>query len=489
MRAAAVVESEGSVGVSRDILRALSHCPWPAWVERCSDRGCGGGTILFANQALRERLANTPHERLWDVLTVERELCSASCAVDCASGVLLCPDGPRKVELHYQRLEPEGCAIGFLLERSATGDDRQTHGGVEKALSTALCEVEKLTRALELERRYLREELEAKVERAAVVGDSPQLRALLEQVASVARTDSTVLILGETGTGKELIAHMIHRSSARANRALVTINCAALPAPLVESELFGHERGAFTGALTRRQGRFEVADRGTLFLDEVGELPLEVQAKLLRVIQEQEFERVGSSSAVRVNVRVVAATNRDLAQEVAAGRFRADLYYRLAVFPLRLMPLRERRDDIPQLAEHFRARYSAKLRRPCQGFTPDAMAWLKAYPWPGNVRELESVIERALILLAGPHIDRALIEHVGVGPAPASAPQAVAAGKTVEQDELLTLEEMERRHIERVLRACVGRVEGEDGAARVLGLAPSTLRSRMQKLRIKRPEA
>jgi formate hydrogenlyase transcriptional activator len=375
-----------------------------------------------------------------------------------------------------------------LAEVLTVGRDVTARKHVERALGDALREVEKLTRDLESERRYLREEIDALVVGGPVVGNSAEVRTLLEQVASVARTDSTVLIQGETGTGKELVARMIHQSSTRAERSLVKVNCAALPGTLIESELFGHERGAFTGAITRRQGRFELAHRGTLFLDEVGEMPLEMQAKLLRALQEQEFERVGSSVPVRVDVRVLAATNRDLTVEVAAGRFRADLYYRLAVFPLHVPALRERRDDIPLLATHFLRRASQKAKKSCAGFNDEAMRWLVAYDWPGNVRELESVIERAVILLEDSIIDVGLVRH---GPpttgthgkvSPSGAPRADDADDAA----LVTLEEMERTYIERVLRRCDGRIEGEDGAARLLGLAPSTLRSRMQKLRVKR---
>jgi formate hydrogenlyase transcriptional activator len=473
--------------------RVLAACPCPAWIQRqdVHEPDLRHGEVLFANSALRERLGANSTECPWDALEGDALLDDSLADPAYIRCTLRVAGVSRELVLRPQRIAERAMVVVFVL------DDPEARTRIERSLSDALREVEKLTRELESERRYLREEIDASVERGPVVGNTALIHALIDQVGSVARTDSTVLILGETGTGKELVARMIHQSSARAERTLVKVNCAALPATLVESELFGHERGAFTGAVTRRQGRFEVADRGTLFLDEVGELPLEMQAKLLRVIQEQEFERVGSSAPVRVNVRVIAATNRELSAEVAAGRFRADLYYRLAVFPLRIPPLRERKDDIPLLAEHFVARYSRQLRRRCDGLSADACGWLEKYGWPGNVRELESVIERALILMPGTVIDQALLQRVGVQASslapspPGNVPANILPQPTTqhEPEALVTLEEMERAYIERVLRVCEGRIEGEDGAARILGLAPSTLRSRMNKLRVHRPSS
>jgi formate hydrogenlyase transcriptional activator len=238
-----------------------------------------------------------------------------------------------------------------------------------------------------------------------VVGDSAALRATLQDVRKVAGVATTVLLTGETGTGKELIARAIHESSPRRDRALVKMNCGAIPQGLVESELFGHERGAFTGALQRRFGRFEMADKGTLFMDEVGELPLETQVKLLRVLQEQQFERVGASRAQTVDVRLVAATNRDLEADTARGRFRRDLFYRLNVFPIRIPPLRERASDIPLLVKYFLAQFQRKLARPLQSVTPDGMKRLQAYAWPGNIRELQNVLERACVMAGSPIVD------------------------------------------------------------------------------------
>jgi DNA-binding NtrC family response regulator len=315
----------------------------------------------------------------------------------------------------------------------------------------------------------------------ALLGESPALQRVREHIAQVGPTDSTVLVQGETGTGKELVARAIHARSARRERPLIKLNCAALPRELVESELFGHERGAFTGATQQRQGRFELADGGTLFLDEVGELPLEAQAKLLRVLQEREFERIGGTRSLRVDVRVVAATNRDLQAEVDAGRFRADLYFRLAVFPIALPPLRERREDIPLLLQHFAVRTARRLGRAVEGLAPTFVERARAYGWPGNIRELENLVERALILSRGGILDGSdLIQSHGRPASEPLVPGRPLAGLNG------TLTEIERSHIRRVLESSGWRIEGEDGAASKLGLNPSTLRGRMRKLGLRR---
>ncbi len=353
-------------------------------------------------------------------------------------------------------------------------------------------------RELEQQNARLREEIEAHQRSRAVihcledeirtghdfreiVGRSPSLTRLLDQLALVAATESTVLILGETGTGKELVARAIHDRSPRRERPLVKVNCAALPRELVESELFGHEKGAFTGATQQRRGRFELADGGTLFLDEVGELPIEAQAKLLRVLQEQEFERVGGTRTLRADVRLIAATNRDLGRRAEAGEFRPDLFYRLNVFPVTVPPLRERREDIPPLIAHFLAKAGRKLGKSFEGAAPAFLERALAYDWPGNIRELENVVERAAILSRGSMLDAAEPFGASAAPAPARADApapAVATG---------TLEEVERAHIERVLGQTCRVIEGEQGAARALGLNPSTLRGRMRKLGIRKP--
>ena len=301
------------------------------------------------------------------------------------------------------------------------------------------------------------------------------MKKVLREVEQVAATDATVLILGETGTGKELIARAIHNLSPRTNRPLVKVNCAALPANLVESELFGHEKGAFTGAHARKAGRFELADGGTIFLDEIGDLPLELQAKLLRVLQEGEFERIGGTQTLHVDVRVITATNRDLEKSVEEKHFREDLYYRLNVFPLSLPPLRARTGDMPLMVHHFVDKYSKKIGKTIDTIPQKVMAAFQTYDWPGNVRELENVIERALILSQGStlHLDDGLGRR----------------RKTSTTASMLTLEDAERQHIRQMLEQTHWQIEGQRGAAVRLGINPSTLRSRMRKLGIEKPWA
>ena len=316
-----------------------------------------------------------------------------------------------------------------------------------------------------------------------IIGKSAALEFVLEQVELVAPTDSTVLIQGETGPGKELIAHAIHNVSARCGRALIKLNCAAIPFDLLESELFGHERGAFTGAITQKIGRFELAHHGTLFLDEVGDIPLALQPKLLRVLQEQEFERLGSGQTHHVDVRLVAATNRDLAAMVARGEFRSDLYYRLNVFAIQLPPLRSRREDIPALVEQFVNLFSRRMRKPIDSISPETMAAFVSYPWPGNVRELENMIERAVILAN----DGGL-----TNPLPGSAPRtttcaAPAAPPNPNPHVPKTLKESERAHILATLDATGWVISGSKGAAMQLGLKRTTLINRMKRLGIRRP--
>jgi len=322
---------------------------------------------------------------------------------------------------------------------------------------------------------YLVEEIRS--DRDSMVGESQALKRVREQIAQVAPTDSTVLIQGETGTGKELVARAVHEQSTRRERPLIKLNCAALPRDLVESELFGHEKGAFTGAMQQRRGRFELADGGTLFLDEAGELPLETQAKLLRVLQEREFERVGGTASLRVDVRVIAATNRDLHKQVAAGSFRSDLYYRLNVFPIVLPPLRERSDDIPHLVRHFALKAARKLGRNLDGISPAFLDSARAYTWPGNIRELENLVERAVIMSRG-----AQLNAVDLFASTSATPSEKTPGSTGNA----TLEAVERAHIQQVLERTRWVIEGESGAARILGLNPSTLRGRLRKLGIRK---
>jgi PAS domain S-box-containing protein len=340
-------------------------------------------------------------------------------------------------------------------------------------LRTALSEVKTLKDQLEAENIFFRHENKLKYQFENIIGQSEGLTYVLYRAEQVAPGNTTVLILGETGTGKELIAAAVHNLSPRKDRPLITVNCAALPGNLIESELFGREKGAFTGADTRQVGRFEVAHGSTLCLDEIGELPLKLQAKLLRVIQHNEFERLGSSHTIKVDVRIVATTNRDLEGEVRKGRFREDLYYRLNVFPITIPPLRQRIEDIPLLVEIFIPRYARKLGKQITSVRKKTMKTLMEYPWPGNVRELESIIERAVILCPGPVLQ--LTDKLAI-PSP-------SVSSTVR-----TLEEVERNQIHKILSETRWRIEGKDGAAAILGLHPSTLRARMHKLGILRPE-
>jgi formate hydrogenlyase transcriptional activator len=346
---------------------------------------------------------------------------------------------------------------------------------VENAL--AFDEIQALKDQLHQQKVYLEEEVRTEHNFGEIVGESAALRRVLKQVEAVAPTDSTVLILGETGTGKELVARALHDLSPRRNRTFVKLNCAAIPTGLLESELFGHEKGAFTGAITQKVGRFELAHQGTLFLDEVGDIPPELQPKLLRALQEQEFERLGSTRTVRVDVRLVAATNHDLAQLASAGRFRSDLYYRLNVFPVVLPPLRERREDIPMLARHFTQRFALHMGRRIETIPAAVMDGLVRYPWPGNIREMQNVIERAVILSPGPAL------HIPPGDLkPGTGPAEVPVGEAV------TLADAEREHILRALRAAHWVLRGPSGAAARLGMKRSTLQWKMKKLGISRPE-
>jgi PAS domain S-box-containing protein len=339
--------------------------------------------------------------------------------------------------------------------------------------------------SLTFETEYLKAEIRALHHFDEIVGQSAALRQVLRDVEQVAVTDAAVLIQGETGTGKELFARAIHASSKRRDKPLITVNCAAIPATLIESEFFGHERGAFTGATAKREGRFALADGGTIFLDEVGELPLDLQGKLLRVLQEGTFEPVGSSTTRKVNVRVIAATNRDLAREATENRFRQDLFYRLNVFPLRLPPLRERLEDIPALAASFAERFAHRIGRALAPPTPECARRLQAYSWPGNVRELQNVIERAVITATGGrlNLDRALPDVAPVArPTPSAAAPEPPPVRTLRE-----LEMLERDNLVRALESSQWRISGPGGAAALLGMNASTLRSRIKTLGVKPP--
>ena len=373
------------------------------------------------------------------------------------------------------------CNIRDISDRKLIAEALQkAHNELERRveertaeLRTALSEIKAMKDQLEAENIYFRQESKMRHQFEHILGQSDGLKYVLYRVEQVASTNTTVLILGETGTGKELIAAAIHHLSPRKDRPLITVNCAALPANLMESGLFGREKGAFTGADSRQIGRFEVANGSTLCLDEIGELPLEMQAKLLRAIQHNEFERLGSSHTIKVDVRIVATTNRNLKEEVRKGRFRQDLYYRLNVFPITVPPLRQRKDDIPLLVQTFVQRYARKLGKQILSIQKETMKVLQDYPWPGNIRELESVLERAVILCPGPtlQLDDKLETLSSSFPSTAR-----------------TLEEMERIQILGTLSETRWRINGKDGAAAILGLHPSTLRARMHKLGIIRPE-
>jgi DNA-binding NtrC family response regulator len=369
----------------------------------------------------------------------------------------------RRVETRTAELAAANRELTREIEERKTAEHR---------LSRALEEIQQLQQRLQKENVYLREEIKLAHNFEEIVGISDALKYVLYKIEQVAPTAATALVMGETGTGKELVARAIHHASRLRDRPLVKVNCATLPANLIESELFGHEKGAFTGAQTRQTGRFELADGGTIFLDEIGELPLSLQSKLLRVLQDGEFERLGSGRTLRIKVRVIAATNRNLADEVRQGRFREDLWYRINVFPITVPPLRKRREDIPPLITYFTDRFGTRMGKKIELVPPAAVQALKAYPWPGNVRELRNVIERAVILSTPPVLN----VEIPLGPQ-----ASITGGRR--------LAEVERDYILQVLEACNWKIEGDRGAARVLDLNPGTLRSRMKKLAIRRPIA
>jgi formate hydrogenlyase transcriptional activator len=355
-----------------------------------------------------------------------------------------------------------GAVFGNVLARSENDD----------ALRLTISQIERVRDQLQAENVYLRREVQERLGASTIIGRSPAIRRVLEQLQQVAATDSTVLLLGETGTGKELLATHLHEQSARRGRVMVRVNCAAIPSTLIESELFGREKGAFTGALVRQIGRFEVADRSTIFLDEIGDLPADVQVKLLRVLEERQIERLGNPKGIRVDVRIIAATHRNLEQRIVDGSFREDLFYRLNVFPIQVPPLRERIDDIPLLVWRFVEEFSRAFGKPIDEIPRDNMAALQRHAWPGNIRELRNVVERAMIVATGPRLTIAVT-------APSSGPAKRS----------LKLSDVEKDHIRSVLESTGWRVRGADGAAERLGLRPTTLETRMAKLGLARPKA
>jgi PAS domain S-box-containing protein len=390
------------------------------------------------------------------------------------------PGGLAWFEVHGRPVEYRGGRPSKYLGAARNISERKQ---AEEELRRANDELRELKRHLEDENVQLAEEIERVQGFDEIVGTSASLRHVLQQIEQVAQSNASVFITGETGTGKELVAHAIHRSSPRCRAAMVTLNCAALPPSLIESELFGHEKGAFTGASARRIGRFELAHRGTIFLDEIGELPLELQAKLLRVLESGDCQRVGSSDTFKVDVRVVAATNRKLEQEIEKGTFRLDLFYRLSVFPIDIPPLRERREDIALLASYLVEKKAARNKKVINRIPLDVLEQLTQYDWPGNVRELENVIERAVILSPGPVLT--LANALGAAPGRRPVDDAAAPAERAHAD--WTLEQAERDHIIRVCTACGWKIKGPGGAAERLGLNASTLYFRMKKLEIARP--
>ena len=377
-----------------------------------------------------------------------------------------------------------GGAVGALSLASTRADAFRPEDlsllnqvGAQLAISLenarAARQIQELKDRLAEEKRYLEDEIQTELNFEEIVGNSPALKKVLDQVATVATSDATVLILGETGTGKELIARAIHRIGHRRDKSFIKVNCAAIPTGLLESELFGHEKGAFTGAVSQKIGRMELADTGTLFLDEVGDIPLELQPKLLRVLQDQEFERLGSTRTIKVDIRLIAATNQDLGASIAAHEFRSDLFYRISVFPVRVPPLRERRADIPMLVSYFVQKFARRMERDIETIPAETMNALINWHWPGNVRELENFIERSVILTEGTALHAPLAELVD-------------ASKSEASD--CTLENAEREHIIRVLRETGGVIAGPEGAAHRLGLKRTTLQSKIQKLGIKRDD-
>jgi transcriptional regulator with GAF, ATPase, and Fis domain len=397
--------------------------------------------------------------------------------------------GYRIVPIRFKG-EPLGAAVAFtrgdlLEELGPWGRIFADHFGAAIANARAFQEIHHLKAQLELQNAYLQEAVVEAKAFGDLVGQSAALRHIVSQIDLVAPTDASVLILGETGTGKELVAHEIHRRSKRRDGPLVRVNCASIPRELFESEFFGHMRGSFTGAVKDRAGRFETAEGGSIFLDEVGEIPMDVQNKLLRVLQEKRYERVGDDRTRRADVRIIAATNRDLKQAVAAGKFREDLYYRLNVFPLQVTPLRERLDDIPSLAKHFVELSTRDLKCAKPRLTRAAVAKLQSYDWPGNVRELRNVIERAVILARGGALDFEL----PIANQPLPAPSAARASDAPEA-EFLTEAELQRRERDNlllVLQKANWKIKGPDGAAELLGVKPTTLLSRMSKWGLKKP--
>ena len=390
-------------------------------------------------------------------------------------------DGKER-SVEYNMLTKSGKMIPYLGSGSlAIVDDKEFLVGIainirklknaEEKLSAQITEINHLKNQLQAENIYLREEIKSLHDFDDIIGESETLMHILYRIEQVATMNTTVLLEGETGTGKELFALAIHNRSNRRDKPFIKVNCASLPASLIESELFGHEKGAFTGAIQRQIGRFELAHKGTIFLDEIGEIPIELQSKLLRVLQEGEFERLGNPKTIKVDIRIIAATNRNLEEQIRQKLFRKDLFYRLNVYPITIPPLRDRISDIPLLADHFVKRFNLKLGKCVNKISKKTLKQLQSYAWPGNIRELENIIERAVIISSGSFLVIEQLQKPGFE----------------EEGNLLPLAEYERQYIIKVLEKTYWRVDGPEGAARILDMHPETLRSRMRKLAVKRP--
>ena len=468
----------GGLGVDAESLLQLSSDVSPSGALIVAP----SGAIAFVNHEVerqfgyaREELIGQPIERLFpEALRVPLATCREDLGnghpkrqMASAHGLFgLRKDGsetPVEIGLH-----PRQTDLGVFVVASVVDLTERRHS--DEALRQALAEVKRLSDQVRAENAYLRREVGSTLGTAGVIGQSAAIRHVQEQVRQVAGTDATVLLLGETGSGKELFAAQIHEVSRRRGRSMVRVNCAAIPATLIESELFGREKGAYTGALSRQSGRFELADQSTIFLDEIGDLPPDVQVKLLRVLENQQIERLGSSKAIKVDTRIIAATHRNLERRIAADTFREDLYYRLNVFPIRVPPLRERTEDIPMLVWRFVEDFSRAFGKRIEAIAKDNIEMLQRYAWPGNVRELRNVVERAMIVANGPRLTIALPQG-----------SAAAAQRSVR------LADVEKEHIKEVLDSTAWRIRGVDGAADRLGLKATTLETRMAKLGLQRP--
>ncbi|BCS54824.1 sigma-54-dependent Fis family transcriptional regulator [Geobacter sp. SVR] len=474
---------------------AFDSCGIVTEINSVAARMLGSEQRLLLNTPFGDRVAGGEGGKIFSnhLARVLEQKCLLKCEIDLAridGGVVrvqfqsvVLHDGADAVgiltsltDVTVRRQEEESLLeLDLRLKERSEELAREAEGRrcAEQALEEARAEIRSLKERFQAEEICLHRDMDREHDFGEIVGNSAAIKYVFFKIEQVAPQDTTILLLGETGTGKGVVAHAVHGRSSRRNRPLVTVNCTSLPSNLIESELFGREKGAFTGSTIRQMGRFELADGGTIFLDEIGDMPLELQTKLLRVIQDGEFERLGSPRTIKVNVRIIAASNRNLEEEIRAGRFREDLFYRLNVFPITIPPLRKRREDIPLLVDYFVTKFNKKTGKKIETVSKGTLDALHAYHWPGNVRELESVIERAVITSQGSMLQ--VLDHFEAVPDPVEAERDIKA-----------LDDLERDHILQVLRKTGWRIEGEHGAARLLGLNSSTLRGRMRKFGIKR---